>query len=202
MNARGFLFVSALAAALPAAAARKGGPSRPPVKDCAWEKLSNGALGLEAWVQRCDFGFRKIELFVLKSSLAVRYSDGGDPYPVVDVLDLLPGETPEAGIKRLFAARTEKSVAGRCVLAPYTEGKPRPGVKRFTFVPNAAYQRELDAKGEPDGVPDPPCGDWGDAPDGIQYFEAQPASGARKVLFVRVGQDEPLFDEQTLRLLR
>ncbi len=50
-------------------------------------------------------------------------------------------------------------------------------------------------------MPDPPCGDWGDSPDGIQYFEAQPSSGARKVLFVRVGQDQPLFDERTLRLL-
>ena len=46
---------------------------------------------------------------------------------------------------------------------------------------------------------DPPCGDWGDAPDGIQYFEVHP--GARSVLFVRVGQDEPLFDEKTLRLI-
>jgi hypothetical protein len=74
-------------------------------------------------------------------------------------------------------------------------------VKRFTFVPNAAYQKELDAKADPDEVPDSPCGEWGTAPDGIQYFETQPASGARKVLFVRVGQDEPLFDEKTLRLL-
>jgi len=30
--------------------------------------------------------------------------------------------------------------------------------------------------------------DWGDAPDGIQYFEAQPASAAHKVLFVRVAR--------------
>ncbi|HYL05698.1 MAG TPA: hypothetical protein VE075_06640, partial [Thermoanaerobaculia bacterium] len=65
---------------------------------------------------------------------------------------------------------------------------------------DAAYAKELAAKHE-DGVPDPACGDWGDSPDGIQYFEAQPASGARKVLFVRLGQDEPLFDEATLRLL-
>lgn len=41
----------------------------------------------------------------------------------------------------------------------------------------------------------------GEAPDGIQYWEAQPASGARKILFVRVGQDQPLYDEQTLKLL-
>jgi hypothetical protein len=50
----------------------------------------------------------------------------------------------------------------------------------------------------PDEVPDPQCGPFGDAPDGIQYFEVHP--GARKALFVRVGQDDPLFDEKTLRL--
>jgi hypothetical protein len=37
-------------------------------------------------------------------------------------------------------------------------------------------------------------------PDGIQYFEV-PAGEGRKVLFVRAGQDGPLFDEQTLRVL-
>jgi len=190
-----------LASASIAGAAGKSGPSRPPVKGCAWRKLSDRDLGLEAWVQRCDFGFRKIDLFAAKGSLAIQYSDGGGPEPLVDVLDLLPGENPEAGIRRLFSARTAKELAGRCVLAPYRGAKSRAGVRRFTFVPDAAYQKELDAKADPNEVPEPPCGDWGDAPDGIQYFEAQPASGARRVLFVRVGQDEPLFDEKTLRLL-
>jgi hypothetical protein len=37
--------------------------------------------------------------------------------------------------------------------------------------------------------------------DGIQYYEVHPASKARKILFVRIGQDEPLFDEKTLRLI-
>jgi hypothetical protein len=153
-------------------------------------------------VQRCDFGFRKIDFVFEKSSLAARYSDGGgNPDPLVDVLDLKPAETAEAGIRRLFAERTSKDLAARCVLAPYREGKVPAGVKRFTFVPDRALQRELDRKADPNEVPDPPCGDWGTAPDGIQYFEAQSASGARRVLFVRVGQDEPLFDEKTLRLL-
>ena len=59
--------------------------------------------------------------------------------------------------------------------------------------------QKLNKEAKSDEVGDPPCGDWGDSPDGIQYFETQP--GARSVLFVRVGQDEPLFDEKTLRLL-
>ena len=60
---------------------------------------------------------------------------------------------------------------------------------------------ELAAKADPNEVPEPPCGSFGDAPDGIQYFEVQPSSAAKKVLFVRIGQDEPLFDERTLRLV-
>ena len=176
-------------------------PSRPPLKGCAWEKASNQAVGLEAWVQRCDFGFRKIDFLFQKNTLAIRYSDGGSPEPVVDVLDLQPSEMLESGIRRLFEERTEKSLAGRCVLARYRDGKPPPGVQRYTFVPNRAYQKQLDAKANPDHVPEPPCGDWGTAPDGIQYFEVHPASKVRKVLFVRVGQDEPLFDEKTLELI-
>ena len=189
------------AAAAPARATPKDAPSRPAIKGCVWRKISDKAVGLEAWIEPCDFGFRKITLFFLKNSLVNQFSDGGGPNPLVDVLDLKPGESAEAGIKRLFAERTEKSLAARCVLSPYRGEKPPAGVKRFTFVPNAAFQKELDAKADPDEVGDPPCGDWGDAPDGIQYFEAQPSGRARKVLFVRVGQDEPLFDEKTLKLL-
>lgn len=186
--------------AVPGMAGKKSGPSRRAQNACAWEKLADAAVGLEAWVQRCDFGFRKIDFLFQGASLAVRSSDGGGPDPLVDVLDMAPGETEKAAIQRLFAAKTSAVVARRCVIGVY-RGESRPGARRYTFVPDAAYQKELDAKADPDEVPEPPCGDWGDAPDGIQYFEAQPGSGARKVLFVRVGQDDPLFDEKTLRLL-
>ena len=182
-------------------AAGKAGPSRPPVAGCNWEKIGDPVVGLEAWVQRCDFGFRKIDFLFKGSALAIRYSDGGGPDPLIEVLDLLPSETAVAGIKRLFAAQTDRALAARCVLAPYRGDKAPAGVKRYAFVPNAAFRKELKAKADPNEVGDPPCGDWGEAPDGIQYFEAHKATKARKVLFVRVGQDEPLFDERSLRLI-
>ena len=150
-------------------------------------------------MSRCDYGFRKIDFTVAGRSLAVRFSDGGAPEPVVDVLDLAGGETAEAGIKRIFAEKTDKAVASRCVLARSRQGKPRRGVARYTFVPDAAYGKELAKTARADEIPEPPCGEWGEAPDGIQYFETQ--SGARRVLFVRAGQDTPLFDEETLRIL-
>jgi len=200
-----FVAVSTLAASpLAGASPLAPKPSRAAEKGCQWERFSNAAMGLDAWVQRCDFGKRKIDFVAAGPSLAQRWSDGsGKPDPLVDVLDLKPGESPEKGIRRLFDERTEKKLAAQCVLAPWTDPerkKQPPGVKRYTFVPNAALAKALKAKQSPDEVPDPPCGDWGDAPDGIQYWEAQPANSTTRVLFVRVGQDAPLYDEATLKL--
>jgi hypothetical protein len=164
-------------------------------------KLADESVGLAAWVQQCDFGFRKIDFVFQENALAMRYSDGGKPDPVVDVIDLLPGETIEAGLKRFFAAHTDKNIAGRCVLKAYSRGKPPTGAKRYTFVPDAVYRKELKAQANPDEIAEPPCGDWGDGPEGVEYFEAWPRGAVRKVLYVREGQDEPFFDEKTLHLI-
>ncbi len=200
----------ATAAAAPAkpAAAHDSKPSRAAEKGCKWERFSDAKLGLDAWVQRCDFpghnGYpeRKIDFVASKNSLAQRFSDGGAPEPVLDVLDLKPGEVPDAGVRRLFAEHSDAKTASKCVQAPFHDKEIRTpaGVKRYTFVPNAAYAKELKKKEVPGDMPEPACGDWGDMPDGIQYWETQPQSGAAKVLFVRYGQDIPLFDEATLRL--
>lgn len=184
--------------AAPAAAPK---PSRKPLKGCKWEKHTDAAAGLEVWAQRCDFGFRKIDFLLERNALLIRYSDGGKPDPVVEVFDLKDGEAVEEGLQRLFSERTSRFLVSRCRLVPYAGVKPPAGSKWFTFEPEPAYAAELRKKQDPNEVPPPPCGDWGSATDGIQYWEAQPASRAKKVLFVRVGQETPLFDERTLRLL-
>ncbi|GLQ80432.1 hypothetical protein GCM10007881_39510 [Mesorhizobium huakuii] len=189
-----------LASVTTSAAADEPAPSRPPIDKCVWEKMADKTIGLAAWAQRCDFGFRQIHFEFVGNALAIKYSDGGAAAPLVEVFDIKPGETAEVALQRLFLERTDKAVSARCVLTPYTEGSLPAGVKRYTFSPDAAYAKELEAKADPNEIPDPPCGDWGEMPDGIQYFEV-PSGEGRKVLFVRVGQDEPLFDEQTLRVL-
>jgi hypothetical protein len=176
-------------------------PSRRADKECAWQKLSDPSLGLEAWVERCAYrGNQKIDFVARDHALVMRDSSSSEPLTVIRLFDLLPGETPEQGLRRIYDAQTDKKIARRCVLAPYQPAAKRAGVKRYDFVPDNAYQKELDAVKQ-DGVPDPPCGDLGTQPDSVQYFEVQPASGSRKVMLVDAGQDTPLFDEETLRLL-
>jgi hypothetical protein len=197
------LALAALVFAASAAAADKPlQPSRPAFEKCAWEPFSDPALGLETLVMRCDYGDRKIDFVRAGDALAIRYSDGGGkPDPLIEVIAREPNEAPKDAILRTFKAHTDAKLAARCTLAPYQGDRPPAGVTRFTFVPDAAYAKELAKTARDDEVGDPPCGDWGDAPDGIQYFEVPANADARAVLFVRIGQDEPLFDEKRLRVL-
>ncbi|MBS0456023.1 MAG: hypothetical protein JSS44_01660 [Proteobacteria bacterium] len=202
---KSFLLLVALAMPLAAHAVTPDKPSRAASRDCKWERIQDEKMGLALWAEQCDYHFRKVDHFIKGNALMERFSDGGDPSLVIETFDLRKGESIEAGIKRVFDQLTpDKTLVKRCELKPYhgyREVVP-PGVKRYTFVPNAAYQKVVDKKNAAnDGVPDPACGDWGDAPDGIQYFEAQPGNNAHRVMFVSVGQDVGLFDENTLRLL-
>jgi len=180
-------------------------PSRASDPQCRWERFDDAAVGLAAWVEHCDYGSRRIDFVARGRSLAIRYSDGGEPEALVDVIDLGPGESASAAVRRVFAAATDAAVAGRCVLSAYRDplgARPPAGVRRYTFVPNPGYRRALKAKQDPNEIPDPPCGDLGDAPDGIQYFEVRGNAASGRLLFVRIGQDTPLFDDATLTPLK
>lgn len=194
----------ALALTVCTAAAQAPPPSRAAGEGCHWQQRNDVAIGLRSWVQHCDYGFRKIDFLIVGQSLAERYSDGdGKPEAVVDVLDLIGDETPEQGLKRLYAARTGSSVATRCELTPWRGEWPKSPttVKRYSFTPNAVYAKELAKTQDPNEISLPACGAFGAADDTVRYFEVHPASNARRVLFVRVGQDDPLFDDATLVLL-
>ena len=74
-------------------------PSRPAYDKCKWEKLSDEKTVISAWVQPCDYGFRKIDFLFEGKSLMVRFSDGGKPEPLVDVIDITPTVLDIAGVE-------------------------------------------------------------------------------------------------------
>jgi hypothetical protein len=188
-------------AAAPMLGVAKDAPLRAPQKGCQWEKINDATLGLDVWVQRCDFGFRRINLYAKDNALMLHYSDGGEDEKLIETFALQADEKPEAAIQRVFAEHTaDKDLVAHCLVKPYKGYAATPkGAKRYTVLPNAALKKEWEKKTDPGDIPEPPCGDWGDMPDSVQYYEAQ--QGAGRVMIVRAGQDEPLFDEKTVRLL-
>lgn len=193
--------VVAGSALLNTADAQTGAPSRDAFKGCKWERATSNAAGMAAWVQRCDYGNRKIHFFYKGKALMQQYSDAGTADALIEIFDLKPNESLQAGVQRVYEAKTPAKERARCVIAPYKLGKAAPNTTRYTFEPNAAYAKELKAKQNPNEVPEPPCGEWGTAPDGQQFFQVWPTGNVRKFVFVRIGQDTPLFDEMTLQLL-
>ena len=125
--------------------------------------------------------------------------DGEDPQVVLQVFKK-PADQPIDAIlpelvKRGYVLATE------CVFAPadtsYIPAAPA-GQTFCEVVPTGARQATFDAAPD-DEVPDPPCGDYGMAPDGVQYFMTEAAHPDR-VVFVSLGQDGTLFDPATLTL--
>ena len=147
--------------------------------------MSDATLGLDIWVQRCDFGDRKINLYAKGNALMLHYSDGGEDEKLIETFETQADEKPEAAIKRVFTAHTsDKDLVARCLVKPYKGyGHVPKGAQRYTVLPNAGLKKELDAKTDPGDIPEPPCGDWGDMPDSVQYYEAQ--DGARRIMIVR-----------------
>ncbi|MDB5531363.1 MAG: hypothetical protein JWR51_4466 [Devosia sp.] len=187
--------------AISPAVARSAEPSRPATEGCSWERLSDAKVGLSAWVQRCDFGNYKTEFRFDQANVVQYSSNGPDPSIAIEVLDLNEGETAQQAMRRIFDAHTDAETAIRCVIAPYTSMESPVGIERYDFVADAEYAAEPIVDEDPNEAGSPLCGDWGAMPLGTQYFEIQPQSSTRKILFVRIGEYQPPFDEQTLQLL-
>ena len=108
-------------------------------------------------MQRCTYsGNRTIDFAFGDHALVMHDADVHEPLTVIRLFDLQPGESAEDGLRRIYAKLTDKKIAQRCVLAPYKPAAKRAGVKRYDFVPDKAYQKQLD-KVKEDGVPDPPA---------------------------------------------
>ncbi|NPD83117.1 hypothetical protein HPS57_14215 [Prevotella sp. PINT] len=72
----------------------------------------------------------------------------------------------------------------------------RQGVSRYVLVPTGKYAAEIDSLGKTEPIPST-CNGWGIGNSGMRYFEIHD-SRPDKALFVEIGQDAPLFDEQSI----
>jgi hypothetical protein len=198
--------VLALAACAFLAAAAPPQASRPADKGCVWKTLTSKQLGLEVKHQRCDFGYRIIDFVVLpgKPHLYQTMEDTGKKavlYPVVTVYKMKRDEGPEEAIKRVAFSPLSLYKRKHCLVVQRRLSYLGAAKAAYTLAPDKKYaEKALEAA---DGdIPEPPCGELGELADSLTYFEFHPTENPERFLFVSAGQDLPMFDETSLKLLR
>lgn len=72
----------------------------------------------------------------------------------------------------------------------------RKGVKRYILTPAGEYQEAINKASSSEPIP-ATCNGWGVGNSGIRYFEIH-ENCPDKALFIEIGQEAPLFDEQSI----
>lgn len=157
-----------------------------------WRELSGAGLRLMA--QRND----KIRLIAdpsLPGIVMVREGDAA-PHKEIQIFDL-----PNKDINDVIKFLEKTDDWDKSQTCKFKEVKvDRRGVHRYMLVPDGDYavQTEQTMKTEP--VP-ATCNGWGVGNSGSRYFEVH-ENNPDKALFIEVGQDAPLFDENSIAFVK
>jgi hypothetical protein len=200
---------AALALILGAGAARAAEPpppSRPAEEGCVWRRMTEPAVGIALWVEKCDFGFRTVdytasakdkELFEVLHDTGIAAPDSHDP--IVYMFVKKAGEPIAAAIRRVSLPSVRAERRAHCRAVPAERYRLPAGREAYEFAPDDEAAILKDAEGE---IPDAGCGKFGVDYDSQSYFEYHPKENPRRFAFVLFGQDEhPGFDENSLTFL-
>ncbi len=164
-------------------------PSREAYEGFTWEVIDNN--GLKFWAQKnknirmqTDPSIPGAEIVWLDSPQSSR---------TVMRLFYLPNKKIEDLIA-ILPSDTSWTQATECQFQEVTSH--RPGVKRYVLHPTGADGEEYLTKSKTEPIPET-CNGWGVGNSGMRYFEIQ-SNHPDLALFVEIGQDAPLFDEESV----
>jgi len=176
-------------------------PSRAADDGYKWG-LMTGA-GLRIWAESSYVGSRHVRMAAMPDGFGVQLRDDGEawtaPEQVIRVFKLKPGE-PIGAIAPLLKLHYRTGADCRFQASPENAVS---GEKHYQFVPFGKTLDEYNRSVNPDEPPsqeDDPCGDYGSMREGINYFAVQDAH-PDTVIYMDLGEDEPLFDERTMEVL-
>ena len=163
-------------------------PSRKAYEEFAWKELSGA--GLTLWAQSNE-NIRLIADTSLPGIVMVR-KDDATPHRLIQIFDL-PNNNINDVIKRL-----EKSdnwdKQQTCKFNEVKSG--RDGVRRFIMIPDGEYAANIKTQMQSEPLP-APCNEWGVGNSGMRFFEIH-ESHPDKAIFIEIGQEAPLFDENSI----
>lgn len=166
-------------------------PSRKAYEGFVWKKLSGAGLSL--WAQEND----EIRLMADPSLPGIVMVRNGDlePQMLIRIFSL-----PNKNINDVIEILEKTDNWDNNQTGKFKEVKSgREGVRRFVMIPDGKYASEIELLMKSEPVP-APCNGWGVGNSGSRYFEIYD-SHPDKAIFVEIGQDAPLFDENSIMFI-
>ena len=161
---------------------------RPAYEGFEWTKLSGA--GLRLMVQESE-NIRLIGDPSLPGIVMVRTGDAA-PHKKIQIFDLKNSDINE--LIPLLETIEGWDKEQTCKLKEIKSDHR--GVHRYVIVPDGKYAKQMDEMMQKEPVPST-CSGWGVGNSGSRYFEVH-ENHPDKVLFVEIGQDAPLFDENSI----
>lgn len=167
-----------------------GSPSRSAYEGFEWTELVGA--GLKLMVQRNE-DIRLIADPSLPGIALVRNGDAA-PHEIIRVFDLKNNDINDViGILEKDEGWDKRQT---CMFREIDSG--RTGIRRYIMVPKGEYADEMDSVMQKEPVP-VTCNGWGVGNSGTRYFEIH-EKHPDKAVFLNIGQDAPLFDENSIEL--
>lgn len=163
-------------------------PSRKAYDGFVWKELQGA--GLKLFVQENE-NIRLAADSLLPGIVIVRKGDSYN-HKVIQVFDL-----PNKNINDVIDILSKSDNWDRQQTCKFKEVQSaRNGVRRYVMVPDGDYEAQINLQMKSEPVPFT-CNGWGVGNSGMRYFEVHD-NHPDKAVFVEIGQDAPLFDENSI----
>lgn len=163
-------------------------PARTPYEGFQWKQVKGA--GLSFWAQHNE----QIRIMVdpaIPGAVMVREGDAV-PHRVMQLFSLKNHSIND--VINSLCQQPGWDEAQTCTFKEIESS--RSGVHRYVLTPSGEYAREIEQAMKEEPVPST-CNGWGIGNSGMRYFEVHD-SHPDKAIFVEVGQDAPLFDENSI----
>jgi hypothetical protein len=166
-------------------------PSRDPHFGFEWEKVSGA--GIEFWAQKNER--YQVGISETLPGAMIEMLDKGEPVAIGLVIQIFYLENQKIEDVLAFLQDDEDwDETEQCVFRQIESN--REGVTRYVLEPSGKAMEEYQLKAYQEPI-NFVCGTWGMANSGIRYFEIH-NNNPHVALFLEIGQEAPLFDEQTI----
>ena len=177
--------------------------SRPPENGCSWKLLESASPKASVLAMDCEFNGQKLTHVFENGVLLEKYASNGDAVKIIELSQKERADTPQQALEKAYVKKLSEYESQHCVVRradpKWEMEKPLRDKQKsaWEIAPDETYAAKIKRETPKDEMPEESCGDHGLPVDGRAYFEFHEKSPGM-FAWIMLGQDRPLFDEQSL----